>query len=90
MATCPSCGVSSRKNPTAITLEYLFSAEQGRPWSLSDQQIKALVRGDWRMWCRCGWSIIGRVEGEDFYGFPDTQVFPPPPADQADQADQAD
>lgn len=76
MATCPHCGTSSRKDPTAITCEYLLSAKPLGTWSLSGTQLKTVLRGDWRMYCRCGWSILGRMEDGSFLGYADTQVFP--------------
>lgn len=61
-----------------MSVEHVLSAKPLGTWSLAGAQMKTVIRGDWRMSCRCGWSILGRMEDDTFIGFADTQVFPAP------------
>lgn len=66
MATCPECGSSSRVDPDAITVERVLAAKPLGTFSLGGSMMKVSARDMFRMSCRCGWFVHGRVEGEDF------------------------
>jgi hypothetical protein len=76
MATCPNCSVSSRTDGEAIWIEPCFEAIPMGGWSVSGMQLKTVAVMRLRLCCECGWSIVGRIEGEEFLGDPDTQTFP--------------
>jgi hypothetical protein len=76
MATCPNCRTSSRTAPDAITVEQVLAARPLGTWSLSGAGMKTSAVATLRMSCRCGWSILGRIEGDSFVGDPDTQTCP--------------
>lgn len=62
MATCPRCGVSSRIDPTAMTLEPVLQAIP-ETLSLAGVMMKFSARGAYRLTCRCGWTVTGQIEG---------------------------
>ena len=67
MATCPNCGVSTRQEPGAMKVETVFVAQPLGTFSLAGGQLKASARARSQLSCtRCGWSTLGRIEGEDF------------------------
>jgi hypothetical protein len=76
MATCPNCGVSSRSDSAAITVQKFLIAKPLGTWSVSGSQMKTVASEVLRMSCRCGWHIDGFIDGEQFCGRPETQHFP--------------
>lgn len=76
MATCPNCGAKSREDPEAFTVTDALHAKPLGTWSLAGAQLKTVAVAVLRLACRCGWSIDGRIEGEQFLGDPSTQRFP--------------
>lgn len=76
MATCPNCGVSSRKDFTAITVEKFLIARPPGTWSVAGNQLKTVASEVLRMSCRCGWHIDGFIDGEEFCGWSESQHFP--------------
>ena len=76
MATCPSCGTSSRTDPHAFTVTEVLHAKPFGTWSLAGAQLKTVAVAMFRLACRCGWSIHGYANGESFLGDPATQRFP--------------
>lgn len=80
MATCPSCGVSSREDPGAIVVEDVLQVSPPGTFSLSGSSLKASATSRLRMRCdRCGWSVLGHIEGDDFVANPKEQTWPKPP-----------
>lgn len=62
MATCPQCGVSSREDPTAMTIEPFLQAKPIGTWSLSGRAMKMVAVTKAKLTCRCGWSVTGQLE----------------------------
>lgn len=77
MATCPSCGTSSRQDPRAIEIAEVLIAKPVGTWSLAGAQPKTVVYSGPQMSCRCGWSILGYIDADGYFrGRTDTQVWP--------------
>lgn len=76
MATCPSCGVSSRADPTALALERTFVVRPLGTFSVAGVQMKTVGHDALRLSCRCGWAILGAMDGDVFVGDPRTQEMP--------------
>lgn len=78
MATCPNCGTSSRSDPAAMQVSEVLSVPDTFPLnaSLAGAQMKASATLTLRLACGCGWSILGRLEGDTFVGAPATQRWP--------------
>jgi hypothetical protein len=74
MATCPSCGTSSRVEPGALVVDEVLVLQQRGTWSLAGVGEKFPATRRHRLACRCGWSILGRVEGGSFLGDPATST----------------
>lgn len=66
MATCPECGTSSRVDPTAITVQEVLVAKPLGTFSLAGVTDKRSAYTRLQMSCRCGWKILGYIEGEYF------------------------
>lgn len=64
MATCPSCGVSSRDDPTAMVMEPFYEARAIGTFSLAGRTMKVSAVAKATLTCRCGWSIVGRLEDD--------------------------
>lgn len=62
MATCPTCHVSSRTDPTALSLEPVLQADPILSYSLAGVQTKVNAHAAWRITCRCGWTVTGQIE----------------------------
>lgn len=72
MATCPECGTSSRIDPTAMTLAPILQAKPVGAYSLAGVMMKAPVRLAYRLACRCGWTVTGQIESNQFVVDPTT------------------
>lgn len=79
MATCPACGTRSRDDIDAFTVEPVMVAKKLGEYSLAGRTPKVVAVQRWKLACRCGWSIMGRLEGEEFAGDPETQTWPGDP-----------
>jgi hypothetical protein len=66
MATCPECGVSSRVDSTAFSIEKVLVFKPLGTWSVAGQQMKTVAYERLEMSCQCGWRIRGYIDGEDF------------------------
>lgn len=78
MATCPNCGACSHTDPTAFTLSDVLVARPPGTWSVGGGQSKVVAYFTGRLACRCGWSILGTVRGDNFHGVASTQRIDPP------------
>ena len=78
MATCPECGVSSRQDPTAITVEPVFVAKPIGTFSVAGAQMKVSAYQRLQMSCRCGWKILGYIDGDHFIADPPAPDRPDP------------
>lgn len=66
MATCPSCGASSRTDPT-FAVEPALTARPPGTWSLAGAQVKTSAVSTLRLsHGACGWSVTGRIDGDHF------------------------
>ena len=65
MATCPSCGASSRVDPTFQITE-AFAAKPLGSYSVSGIQAKAVVTRSLVLTHSCGWSVAGHIEDDQF------------------------
>lgn len=74
MATCPHCGTSEMD---AFTVGTRLVAKPLGSYSISGTSMKVSAIEVAELKCRCGWSILGHINGEHFNGEPTTQVFPP-------------
>lgn len=66
MATCPSCGTSSRTDPTAMTVTAVLVAKPPGTYSVAGVQTKVSAVERLKLACRCGWSVLGRIDGDHF------------------------
>ena len=66
MATCPSCGTKSREDPTAMTVEEVLVAKPVGTFSLAGVGMKFSAAARLKLACRCGWSVLGHIEGDHF------------------------
>lgn len=71
MATCPDCGLSSRDDPSLMTLERVFVSKPVGEFSLSGAQMKLSAVESHRLACRCGWSVTGQVVDGYLVAHPD-------------------
>lgn len=78
MATCPSCGASSRTNGDAISVERLDEKDRTAiaafSFTAGGVRVPSL-----RLRCElCGWTIDGWIDddGENFIGVPATERRP--------------
>lgn len=76
MATCPACHIRSHDDPEAFTVTPLLRAKPLGDYSIAGSTPKVVAVERWRLACRCGWSIEGWLEGDDFFGDPCTQIWP--------------
>ena len=67
MATCPECGLNSKEDLGAISLEQKLVIGQplGAPKGPGGETFVAKTR--WVLSCICGWSIVGSVRDGSFY-----------------------
>ncbi len=76
MATCRHCGINSRDPSQPITItKILAPTELGTLHLLQGERVidmKTVIE----LKCRCGYSIRGWIDGDTFYGEPDTEHFP--------------
>jgi hypothetical protein len=64
MATCPSCGGSSRDDPSLMSAEPtggLLTMPIGSR-SLPGECVKTAAKEEWILSCTCGWSVTGYIE----------------------------
>lgn len=75
MATCPRCGESTRGGGLMV-LEPTggFIAEPPGPYSLAGVQFKAEAQPEYRLTCRCRWSVVGRLDGGELVEDPPGQT----------------
>lgn len=66
MATCPECGARSRDDETAFVVEPVLVAKPLGTYSVAGAQMKASAYERLRLRCRCGWSILGHIDGDQF------------------------
>lgn len=66
MATCPACGQSSRAEPGLMTVEFVLVASPIGSFSLAGAQDKVSATSAAMLSCRCGWSVIGYINGDEF------------------------
>jgi hypothetical protein len=91
MARCPDCGVSSREDPGAMVVTDEWRAKPLGTFSVSGSQMKTVVVVTHRLSCvRCGWSILGRIVGEEFIADPRDQTTAKEAHADPDQGDGAD
>jgi hypothetical protein len=76
MATCPNCGLRSRDEPDVMVVEEVLTAKPVGSFSLAGAQMKFSATKSLRLRCRCGWSILGRIEGDSFIADPETETKP--------------
>lgn len=76
MATCPNCDTRSREDSSAFTVTDALYAKPPGTFSLAGVQLKASAVALLKLACRCGWSVLGRIEGGQFLADPTTQHFP--------------
>jgi hypothetical protein len=76
MATCPACGTRSRTDVEAFTLQPVMVAKSLGDFALAGQTPKVVAVERWKLSCRCGWSILGQLQGDDFLGDAQTQTWP--------------
>jgi hypothetical protein len=62
MATCPRCGKSSRTDPTLMSLEPVWETKPVGSFSLAGARPKFSATLAYRLTCRCGWAVTGRIE----------------------------
>lgn len=67
MATCPQCGAKSREDPDAFVIERVLVAKPLGTFSVSGAQMKVSAHERLQLRCqRCGWSILGYLDGDSF------------------------
>lgn len=76
MARCPNCDASSRDDPEAFTVEETLIWKPLTAQSLAGGRLKLSGRWVARLSCHCGWSFLGEIRHDEFWGVPGTQQFP--------------
>ena len=67
MATCPRCYVSSHQDPDSFTEEPALVARPIGSFSLAGAQMKFSAVEALRMsHTTCGWSVLGRDDGQGY------------------------
>ncbi len=66
MATCPECGLSSRTDPTAVSVERINILKPLGTFSVAGAQMKASAYEAYVLKCRCGWWVYGQLAEDQF------------------------
>jgi hypothetical protein len=60
-----------------MKVEEWLEAKPLGTWSLAGGQLKTVAQFKARLSCRCGWAILGVLDGDSFLGESSTQMWPP-------------
>ncbi len=74
MATCRHCGINSRDPSQPITIT--IKATELAVLHLVQDGRRIDINATAELECRCGYRILGWVDGDTFLGEPDTERFP--------------
>jgi hypothetical protein len=58
--------MSSRDNPDLMTCEPVLVGKPIATYSLAGVQTKIVAYEAFRLACRCGWAVVGRIEDGAF------------------------